>query len=158
MTSKSKLPPPMMAQPMSSNHPDPIARAAFDKMYAERARIEAERPAIEAEGQAALRRLFDVARRDSGQCKVIAKFLLGCYNGDRFPFDLTDFRTIDHELFVDCLAVLKMDARPRCEVHEYIDNGGAHFEKLAVDWGVADHWAMRQELKEFRDRYGQAKS
>lgn len=37
----------------------------------------------QAEGEAALRRLFDVAQSDTGQCKIIAKFLLGCYNGDR---------------------------------------------------------------------------
>ena len=151
----SKLPPPVMAQPMTSNHPDPVAREMFNKLYAERVAIEAERPAIEDAGEAALRRLFDVANRDSGQCKVVAKFLLGCYNGDRFPFDLTDFRCLDHSLFMDCLAVLKMDFTPRREVHTYFDNGGKKFEKLADDWRVTDHQLMRLELKNYREHYGQ---
>lgn len=136
-----------MHEKMTSNHPDPVAREMFNKLYEERARIEAERPAIEAEGKAALGRLFDVAQRDSGQCKIVAKFLLGCYNGDRFPFDLTDFRCLDHDLFMDCVSVLKMDARPKQEVHLYFVDGGKRFEKLASDWGVVDHRLMRLELQ-----------
>ena len=34
-------------------------------------------PEIRAKGETALRRLFDVAHGHSGQCKVIAHFLLG---------------------------------------------------------------------------------
>lgn len=135
----------------TSNHPDPKAREMFNKLYAEQAAIEAERPAIQAEGEAALRRLFDIAQSDSGQCRTIAKFLLGCYNGERFPFDLTDFRTLDHTLFMDCLAVLKMDAMPLKEVHQYFPDGGRKFEQLAADWRITDHWAMRQELDALKE-------
>jgi hypothetical protein len=110
---------------------------------------------IEAEGEAALRRLFDVANGHSGQCKIIARFLVGLYNGDRFPFDLTDFRVIDSALFDDCLAVLKMDAAPRREVHAFFPDGGHQFEKLAEDWGITDHRLMRLALKDFRERHGQ---
>lgn len=123
----------------TSNHPDPKARELFNELYAEQARIAAERPAILAEGEAALRRLFDVAQRDTGQAKVIAKFLLGCYNGLRFPFDLTDFRAIDHDLFLDCLAVLKMDSQAQQEVHLYFPDGGRKFEQMAEDWRIADN-------------------
>lgn len=133
-------------QPKTSNHSDPKAREKFNQLYAEQARIEAERPAIQAEGEAALRRLFDVAQSDTGQCKIIAKFLLGCYNGDRFPFDLTDFRCIDHNLFMDCLAVLKMDSQPQKEVHMYFPDGGQKFEQMAKDWRIADHWEMKITL------------
>ena len=81
-----------------------------------------ERDIIETRGVAALRRLYLVACRDSGQCRYIARFLLGLYNGMRFPFDLTDLRAIDAELFDDCMAVLNMDARlTRQEVHTYFD-------------------------------------
>jgi hypothetical protein len=139
----------------TSNHPDPKAREMFNKLYAEQAAIEAERPAIQAEGEAALRRLFDIAQSDTGQCKIIAKFLLGCYNGDRFPFDLTDFRSLDHNLFMDCLAVLKMDAQPKQEVHNYFPDGGRKFEKMVEDWNIADHWAMEIELDGFRKRSGE---
>lgn len=130
----------------TSNHPDPRAREMSNKLYAEQARIAAERPAIQSEGEAALRRLFDVAQGDTGQAKVIAKFLLGCYNGLRFPFDLTDFRALDHALFLDCLAVLKMDSQPQQEVHKYFPDGGSKFEQMAKDWRIADHWEMKITL------------
>ncbi len=92
---------------------------------------------LETRGVAALRRLYLVACRDSGQCRYIARFLLGLYNGSRFPFDLTDLRAIDAELLDDCLVVLNMDARiTRQEVHTYFEDGGAKFEQLAKRWGV----------------------
>lgn len=92
------------------------------------------------EGKAALFRLYEVAQRDTGQCRVIARFLVGLYNGSRFPFDLTDLRTIDHSLFEDCMAVLRMDAR-HCvqEVHNYFDNGGRRWEEMIKNWGWADN-------------------
>ena len=105
-----------------------------------------ERDIIETRGVAALRRLYLVACRDSGQCRYIARFLLGLYNGIRFPFDLTDLRAIDAELFDDCMAVLNMDARlTRQEVHTYFEDGGAKFERLAKLWGVEDAQKLRQD-------------
>lgn len=85
-------------------------RAAMQAEARERDARMAKLPAIRLEGEAALRRLLPVAQRDTGQSSVIARFLLNLYNGDRFPFDLTDLRRLDYELFDDCLAVLKMDA------------------------------------------------
>ena len=38
------------------------------------------------EEQDATSALFEVAPRDSGQPRYIAAFLLGLYNGSRFPF------------------------------------------------------------------------
>jgi len=153
MTSK-----PISTQALRRETPSPEALEKFHQLLVERARRDAERPKIQAEGEAALRRLFDVANGHSGQCEIIAKFLLGCYNGDRFPFDLTDFRAIDSALFDDCLAVLKMDAAPQREVHTFFPNGGKMFEKLVKDWGITDHSLMRLTLKDFRERYGQIES
>ncbi len=82
-----------------------------------------DRDIIETRGVAALQRLFAVANRDSGQCRYIALFLLGLYNGQRFPFDLTDLRAIDGDLLEDCMTVLRMDAQvTRQEVHKYFDD------------------------------------
>ena len=117
----------------------PEVDAAFTKMYAERAAQAAARPAILAEGEAALRRLFDIAQGNSGQCRHVAAFLLGLYHGGRFRFDLTDLRCVDQAIFDDCIAVLKMDAQPKQEVHEFFENGGEKFEKMAKRWGVTDY-------------------
>lgn len=86
------------------------------------------------DGVAALQRLIIVSQRDSGQSKYFAGFLLGLYNGKRFKYDLTYFRSLNQILFEDCLLVLRMDWRPQMEVHEYFDNGGNLCEQLALQW------------------------
>uniref|UniRef100_UPI0039F6D996 DUF7673 family protein n=1 Tax=Sulfuriferula sp. GW6 TaxID=3345112 RepID=UPI0039F6D996 len=121
----------------------PEARAAFDAIYAEREREARERPAIRAAGLEALKRLVELAQGDSGQCRYVASFLLSLYNGNRFKFDLTDFRAIDKAIFDDCMAVLKMDRAPEKEVHCYFENGGALWEQMAKDWNVTDYWALK---------------
>jgi hypothetical protein len=94
---------------------------------------------IEEAGFEALYRLYEVACRDSGQCRIVAGFLLGLYNGRRSPFDLTDLRAIDDALYEDCIQVLHMDARvKRREVHTYFDDGNKKFERLAYTWQIVD--------------------
>lgn len=97
----------------------------------------------QAAGVAALQRLYEVAQRHSGQCRYIARFLAGCYNGYRFPFDLTDFRGIDRALFDDCMAVLAMDRQPAQEVHCYFEHGGQKWEAMIARWGLEDDQAER---------------
>lgn len=86
-------------------------------------------------GEAALRRLLPIAMRDTGQSRRVAAVLLGCYNGRRFPLELTDLRSLDYCLLDDVLAVLRMDANAWQEVHCYFENGGRIFEQMAEDWG-----------------------
>lgn len=95
---------------------------------------------LQAAGIPALQHLLKVAQGDTGQCRIIARFLLGLYNDNRFPFPLTDLRCIDTELFEDCMTVLRMDARAcQKEVHCYFEDGGRIWEKLASDWQMRDH-------------------
>ncbi len=94
---------------------------------------------LEIEGVEALKRLLPIAQGFSGQCRIVAAFLLGLYDGNRFPFNMNDFRVLDHAVFTDCLAVLRMDANPKKEVHTYFDNGNAIWEELAVAWSIKDH-------------------
>lgn len=90
-------------------------------------------------GVAALQRLLNIARGHSGQCRHVAAFLLGLYNGTRFKFDLTDFRCVDTAIFLDCLEVLKMDHCPVQEVHLYFKDGGKIWEQLAKDLRIRDY-------------------
>jgi hypothetical protein len=87
---------------------------------------------------AALKRLWEIANGHSGQCRIVAKFLLGLYNGDRFPFDLTDFRSLDRAIFKDCLQVLEMDYQPAMEIHQLMGMVNGEFEQLAARWGMTD--------------------
>ncbi len=98
----------------------------------------ATRSQLQANGVEALRRLLPMAQSDTGQSCVVARFLLNLYNGDRFPFDMTDFRCLDFAVFNDCMVVLKMDFQPAREIHMYFENGGAILEKIAADWGFKD--------------------
>ncbi|MES2948147.1 MAG: hypothetical protein V4858_06335 [Pseudomonadota bacterium] len=91
---------------------------------------------VRKEGTAALARSLPIALRDTGQSGVVAKFLLGLYNGSRFPFDMTELRRLDHELLLDCVSVLSMDCYREKEVHEYFENGQDTFEQMADDRGL----------------------
>jgi len=110
---------------------------------------------IEAQGVEALQRLYKVACGHSGQCRFIARFLLSLYNGDRFPFDLTDLRGIDDALYEDCIRVLTMDARlHRREVHTYFEDGSRKWEALAANWRVVDMRLVRIAAKGLAERVG----
>lgn len=93
-----------------------------------------QRPALVTAGEQALNRLVSVALRPSGQGRVLGRFLLGLYNGEDFPFDLTDLRCLDLVLFEDCLKVLMLDYSPELEVHERIQNGNAIWQQLMEMW------------------------
>lgn len=94
--------------------------------------LEIERQAVTEAGIPALFRLAEIAEGDTGQAVTVRRFLLGLYNGYRFPFNLITLRSLDKDLFDDCLAVLKLDARAtRQEVHHYFDDGGELFERFA---------------------------
>jgi len=84
------------------------------------------------DGMAALERLVPIAAADNGQAIVVAKLLLGLFNGQRFPFDLTELRRLDECVLADCLALLRMDARPVMELHNLLDGGPQFFAKLAT--------------------------
>lgn len=43
---------------------------------------------------------------------------------------------VDGAIFEDMLRVLRLDNRPKVEVHNYFPNGGRTFEALANDWGL----------------------
>lgn len=92
----------------------------------------------------ALNDLYTTAKRlwDTGGGGACVRVLLGCYNGDRFPFDLTDLRRLDEGNLHNVLTVLRMDARCRAEVHvilrELLQDRMVQplFERWAYDLGL----------------------
>lgn len=127
----------MDANPSPHNKP---SQGSMAVMMAERRRQREEterlRSIVQAEGLEALKRLLPIAQGSSGQCRRVAAFLLGLYNGIRFPLDLTDLRSLDQEIFNDCLAVLRMDHLAAQEVHTHFQNGREIWERLAADWKI----------------------
>lgn len=107
---------------------DEAVNAFLDQIAA----FENERQAAIDNGLPALQRLANIAQGDTGQSGTIRRFLLGLYNGHRWPFDLTTLRGLDKDLFEDCIAVVTLDARATVkEVHQYFKNGGELFENFA---------------------------
>lgn len=77
-----------------------------------------------AEEIAAIRLLYETVKKmpDTGGGIRCARLLLGLYNGTRFPFDLTDLRSLDSGLYAAAMKVLDMDARRTwCEVHVLLE-------------------------------------
>lgn len=77
-----------------------------------------------------------------GGARVAARLLLGLYNGNRFPFDLTDLRLLDEANLKRALALLEFDAHPSMEVHEWLNSlhgrrdFGQRFEHMAHAWRI----------------------
>lgn len=93
---------------------------------------------------AALEGLYTTGKRlwDTGGGGACVRVLLGCYNGTRFPLDLTELRRLDGRNLNNVLTVLRMDARCRSEVHvtlRYLLSDcmvQAQFERWAFDLGL----------------------
>ncbi|AZU59778.1 hypothetical protein CFM90_26520 (plasmid) [Ralstonia solanacearum] len=86
-------------------------------------------------GMDSLMALLAVAERDTGQSGVVARFLASLYNGADYPFDLTELRRLDADLFEHCLAVLRLDQHA-AEVHTYVPDGVARWARLLAAWGL----------------------
>lgn len=80
--------------------------------------------------------LVRIAEGDTGQCGIIARFLAGLYNGTAFPFDLTELRGLDEDLFEHCLAVLRLDNTPAVEIQDYFPDGEARWQRMLKDWNL----------------------
>lgn len=93
-----------------------------------------QRPALEKAGTDALQRLVPIAVRQTCGGRVVGRFLLGLYNGEDFPFELTELRALDLSVFQDCMQVLLMDYSPELEVHERVENGGQIWQHLIELW------------------------
>lgn len=99
------------------------------------------------EQQRAISRLYETVRAmgDTGGGIRCAKFLLGLYNGTRFPFDLTDLRCLDSALYQAAMTVLHMDARHcYCEVHVLLEAIYADGRNVGAE---LEHWAHNLRLK-----------
>lgn len=96
----------------------------------------------------ALDQVFETAVRlnDTGGGSTLAKLLLGLYNGQRFPFDLTDLRRLDGSNLNAALQVIRMDAsRCRAEVHSIIAE--IYGTQAHVVGNLFEHWAYDYRLK-----------
>jgi hypothetical protein len=117
-----------------------------------RAKQAARGPAVEG-----LKLIVGAIRRNpgSGQTHRLVAFLGGLYNGPRFPFDLTDLRSLDHALADACLDVLRYDHFGQAEVHIWGVIDGDGLNELLESHGLYYSAQQRRIGRElYVDRYG----
>lgn len=130
--------------------PLPIKRPANDIERARRARDEAEiERAIEARmaqyeswrsqqrsqipyAQQALVRVLHAALQGSGdsQSEVCRDFLLGLWNGQEHPFNLSRLRRLEIEQWQDCMTVLQLQQYSLSPIHLCIQDGERIWQHL----------------------------
>ena len=91
----------------------------------------------------ALTQLWNLTQQHKGTsgARAAAGVLLGLYNGERFPFDLTDLRVLDAKNLAATMEVIGADAAHcQMEVHRHLDkltgrkDFGERFEHLAHEY------------------------
>ena len=86
---------------------------------------------------ASLHRLVELAAlSDTGQASVAAKVVLGTYNGDAFPLDLTEIGRLDTALFEDAINVIRLRVQHHVEPHNFYVDGDALFQEMIDVWGL----------------------
>ncbi len=130
-------------------HDDYVAEARQDRITGvTRQHAETLSHYTQAQQDAALR-IYNTARQhtDTGGGSTCAKLLLGLYNGDRFPFDLTDLRRLDDANLAAAITILYMDASHTwCEIHVLLNAIiGVAFGKSTGD--TMELWAHTLRLK-----------
>jgi hypothetical protein len=72
----------------------------------------------------------------TGQSRRLVRFVAGCYNGDDYPFDLTDLRALDTALAQACLDYLDYDRLGVLEVHHHLSGGERMLQRWIHEYGV----------------------
>jgi hypothetical protein len=72
----------------------------------------------------------------TGGARRLVRFLAGVYNGQDYPFDLTELRALDTELANACLDYLNYDRLGVKEVHRHLANGDRDLHRWLEDYGI----------------------
>ena len=73
----------------------------------------------------------------TGGARRLVKFLACVYNGQDYPFDLTELRGLDTELANACLDYLNYDRLGIKEVHKHLINGEKDLHRWLEEYGIA---------------------
>lgn len=93
---------------------------------------------VQAGAAQALARLLDLAEhRNSGQIRRVALFLAGTYNGEDFPFDLFELRTVDVAISHDMLVCLDALRWGKADLYKLVPDGERRVRAVIDAWGLA---------------------
>ena len=106
-------------------------------------------------------KIIETAIRDNpttGQAGRLVRFLAGVYNGEDYPFVLTELRALDTELANACLDYLNYDRLAKREVHHHLAGGDRALHGWMKDCGVEPppHLTrvQRKELAQLTEQTG----
>ena len=100
--------------------------------------LSSDRRTIEQRASSALAKIVThiEAHDGTGGARRLVKFVAGLYNGDDYPFDLTELRGLDVELQNACLDYLNYDRLGIDEVHTHLPGGDKQLHR----------WLARYEI------------
>ena len=119
---------------------DEFERAIVDIVAGGRPRMDAldrDLAAIKLRATAALQAI-EKAINDhptTGGAKRLVRFLAGLYNGQDYPFDLTELRSLDTNL-APCLDYLNYDRLGSKEVHKHLANGERDLHRWLQEYQI----------------------
>jgi hypothetical protein len=120
---------------------DEFERAIIDIVAGERPRMDALDRDLAAINTRAITALADIEKAindhpTSGQAKRLVRFLAGMYNGQDYPFDLSELRGLDTKLANACLDYLNYDRLGIKEVHKHLVNGERDLHRWLEDYHI----------------------
>jgi hypothetical protein len=145
MSNVTRLPPQSKTVRVEADIPvtqrDEFERAIVDIIAGERPRMDVldrDVTAITRRGLEALK-VIEAAIKShptTGGVRRLVKFLAGVYNGQDYPFDLTELRGLDTTLANACLDYLNYDRLGIKEVHRHLDNGDTDLHRWLADYQI----------------------
>jgi hypothetical protein len=76
------------------------------------------------------------AHPTTGQSRRLVRFLAGVYNGQDYPFDLTELRGLHIQLANACLDYLNYDRLGKKEVRKHLANGERDLHRWLEQYGI----------------------
>lgn len=145
MSNVTRLPPHPKSVHVEADIPisqrDEFERAIVDIIAGERPRMDAldrDVAAITRRGLESLKVIETAIKSHptTGGARRLVKFLAGVYNGQDYPFDLTELRGLDTALASACLDYLNYDRLGIKEVHRHLANGDVDLHRWLEEYGI----------------------
>ena len=145
MSNVTRLPPHPKTVHVETDIPisqrDEFERAIVDIVAGERPRMDALDRDLAAIKTRAMAALQDIEKAiddhpTTGQAKRLVRFLAGVYNGQDYPFDLTELRALDTKLANACLDYLNFDRLGIKEVHKHLANGERDLHRWLEEYQI----------------------
>lgn len=86
--------------------------------------------------QAFARLLALAEHQNSGQIRSVVLFLASTYNGQAFPFDPFNLRSVDVDISDDMLLCLDALRWGKADLYKLVPNGDRRLKDVIKDWGL----------------------